>query len=92
LPRPKPQVQHFPSAAYETTPHLDDDDDLVTRHANNSCSARKSIEDDEHAAWRGEDDVDVWTWTGYVKHPESRERSSLRREAERARVEREKRR
>jgi hypothetical protein len=82
-------IHHYSPAisSQRRMPHLSEDHDPVTELMGTVSPLKISAQKSEESTWNVED-VETWVWPGYVRHPESSERSSLRREAETMRMER----
>lgn len=98
FPHPKWHVHPTTHHIYEVTSPIFDEYDPVNGYIGSVGEVRQSIESGEEDVirldgeasgdWRDDWSGTAWRWCGEVKHPESRERSSLQREAKRLREER----
>lgn len=73
-------MQPLTGKIYEVISPIFEEYDPVTGYTESVDEIKRSVD--------GGGDLEMTTWNGCVRHPESRERSSLRREAKRVREER----
>ncbi|KAF2252154.1 hypothetical protein BU26DRAFT_516847 [Trematosphaeria pertusa] len=93
FPHPKWHIQPSTGEIYEVTSPILEEYDPVTGYIGSVGAVRESIERPDEGFREGSDrkveDGSPQGWNGYVRHPESHERSSIQLEAKRIREERE---